>query len=55
MYQKILCVGLNCFDIIQICKNYPLEDSEQRYSNYFLFYILPLIKGILKKYFNEIF
>lgn len=34
MFQKILCVGLNCFDIIQICKNYPLEDSEQRSIEY---------------------
>nr|XP_014293916.2 ketohexokinase isoform X1 [Halyomorpha halys] len=34
MFQKILCVGMNCFDIIQICKNYPLEDSEQRSTEY---------------------
>ncbi|CAH1396674.1 unnamed protein product [Nezara viridula] len=34
MFQKILCVGLNCFDIIQICNSYPIEDSEQRSIEY---------------------
>ena len=27
---KILCVGLSCLDIVQLCKNYPIEDSDQR-------------------------
>lgn len=27
---KILCVGLSCLDIIQTCKSYPIEDSDQR-------------------------
>ncbi|XP_014229868.1 ketohexokinase-like [Trichogramma pretiosum] len=27
---KILCVGLSCLDIVQICKNYPKEDTDQR-------------------------
>ncbi|KAK9296499.1 hypothetical protein QLX08_009541 [Tetragonisca angustula] len=28
--QKILCVGLTCLDIVQTCKQYPAEDSDQR-------------------------
>ncbi|XP_015602710.1 ketohexokinase-like [Cephus cinctus] len=27
---KILCVGVNCLDIVTVCKEFPLEDSEQR-------------------------
>ncbi|XP_003490459.1 ketohexokinase [Bombus impatiens] len=28
--QKILCIGLTCLDIVQTCKQYPAEDSDQR-------------------------
>ncbi|XP_062565959.1 ketohexokinase-like isoform X5 [Armigeres subalbatus] len=28
--KKILCVGLCNLDIIQVCENFPLEDSDQR-------------------------
>ncbi|OAD52991.1 Ketohexokinase [Eufriesea mexicana] len=28
--QKILCVGLACLDIVQTCKQFPTEDSDQR-------------------------
>ncbi|XP_076243082.1 ketohexokinase [Calliopsis andreniformis] len=28
--QKILCVGLTCLDIVQTCRQYPAEDSDQR-------------------------
>lgn len=28
--QKILCVGVSCLDIVQTCKQYPVEDSDQR-------------------------
>lgn len=28
--QKILCVGISCLDIVQTCKQYPVEDSDQR-------------------------
>ncbi|KAK2580541.1 hypothetical protein KPH14_007675 [Odynerus spinipes] len=31
---KILCVGLSCLDIIQTCKQYPVEDSDQRSIEY---------------------
>lgn len=31
---QILCVGLTCLDIVQTCKHYPLEDSEQRSEGY---------------------
>ncbi|XP_046471158.1 ketohexokinase isoform X1 [Neodiprion pinetum] len=27
---KILCVGLICLDIVQVCKQFPAEDSDQR-------------------------
>lgn len=27
---KILCVGLICLDIVQVCKQFPVEDSDQR-------------------------
>ncbi|XP_001599395.1 ketohexokinase [Nasonia vitripennis] len=27
---KILCVGLSCLDIVQLCKHYPEEDTDQR-------------------------
>ncbi|XP_011496364.1 PREDICTED: ketohexokinase-like isoform X2 [Ceratosolen solmsi marchali] len=27
---KVLCVGLSCLDIVQLCKHYPQEDSDQR-------------------------
>ncbi|XP_014208146.1 ketohexokinase-like [Copidosoma floridanum] len=26
---KILCVGLSCVDIVQLCKSYPQEDTDQ--------------------------
>ncbi|CAL7941049.1 unnamed protein product [Xylocopa violacea] len=32
--QKILCVGLTCLDIVQTCKQYPEEDSDQRSVDY---------------------
>ncbi|CAK9798799.1 Khk [Anthophora quadrimaculata] len=32
--QKILCVGLTCLDIVQACKQYPVEDSDQRSVEY---------------------
>ncbi|XP_017793023.1 PREDICTED: ketohexokinase-like isoform X2 [Habropoda laboriosa] len=32
--QKILCVGLTCLDIVQTCKQYPAEDSDQRSVEY---------------------
>lgn len=28
--KKILCVGLVCLDIVQTCKNFPLEDTDTR-------------------------
>lgn len=28
--KKILCVGLVCVDLIQICETFPKEDSDQR-------------------------
>ncbi|KAI5696076.1 hypothetical protein M8J76_008243 [Diaphorina citri] len=28
--KKILCVGLVCVDLIQICESFPKEDSDQR-------------------------
>ncbi|XP_076634110.1 ketohexokinase [Colletes latitarsis] len=32
--KKILCVGLTCLDIVQTCKQYPAEDSDQRSVEY---------------------
>lgn len=32
--QKILCVGIACLDIVQTCKQYPIEDSDQRSLEY---------------------
>lgn len=28
--KVVLCVGLVCIDIIQVCESYPKEDSDQR-------------------------
>lgn len=28
--KKVLCVGLTCLDIVQTCKEFPVEDSDQR-------------------------
>uniref|UniRef100_A0A0K8S602 Carbohydrate kinase PfkB domain-containing protein n=1 Tax=Lygus hesperus TaxID=30085 RepID=A0A0K8S602_LYGHE len=30
MPSKVLCVGLCCIDIVQICKEFPREDTDQR-------------------------
>ncbi|XP_008553210.1 ketohexokinase-like [Microplitis demolitor] len=32
--KKILCVGLVCLDIVQTCKNFPLEDTDTRCVEY---------------------
>ncbi|KZC06949.1 PREDICTED: ketohexokinase-like [Dufourea novaeangliae] len=32
--QKILCVGLTCLDIVQACRQYPAEDTDQRSVEY---------------------
>ncbi|CAD6229407.1 GSCOCG00006577001-RA-CDS [Cotesia congregata] len=32
--SKILCVGLVCLDIVQTCKNFPLEDTDTRCIDY---------------------
>lgn len=32
--QKILCIGLTCLDIVQTCRHYPAEDSDQRSVEY---------------------
>ena len=28
--KAVLCVGLVCIDVIQVCKSYPKEDSDDR-------------------------
>lgn len=32
--EKVLCVGLTCLDMVQTCKQYPTEDSDQRSVEY---------------------
>uniref|UniRef100_A0A1B6HE21 Carbohydrate kinase PfkB domain-containing protein n=1 Tax=Homalodisca liturata TaxID=320908 RepID=A0A1B6HE21_9HEMI len=32
--KRILCVGLMCVDLIQVCKDYPIEDSDQRSTDH---------------------
>lgn len=31
---KILCIGVICIDVVQVCKDYPIEDSDQRCVEY---------------------
>lgn len=30
MTKKVLCVGLICVDLVQVCNGYPIEDTDQR-------------------------
>nr|BAN20789.1 ketohexokinase [Riptortus pedestris] len=32
--KKVLCVGMICVDVIQVCDGYPEEDSEQRATDF---------------------
>ncbi|XP_061188366.1 ketohexokinase-like [Saccostrea echinata] len=32
---RVMCVGLACVDIINVCKNYPEEDSDQRVLDFY--------------------